>query len=451
MSSGPLTLSISAPIHSLISNAIRGRLTICVGAGVSIGSGLPSGSKLAQMLHKEFEGHITGYQCAEVEDLTAVAAAMSSLPEGLSTMQVGIVEIAPFTSAPPTLGHKLLALLFVEGAVRILTTNWDDCLERGWTEEERIQAASDASGAEQLHSPHILKIHGCSTRPPTLLVTEEQLNAPPLWTKSVFRTEIESSTMVFVGIGDVAPYVREPISELAAFVDGARIRVVSPSIVAKWKESEWKRVLPSLAPERRLAMSSDEFADELARGWLQTQLLRHFEGPEESEWVAQCCSAFRQLTSFDALAWLRRAATGWPIGESVVRSSEAVAAVKGISILLRQLAEKRGVGATPAVRFERRAAVSLDDQRVEVLLARPNQPTTTIERLARRRAETVANTEGVDQVTILCAASFAEGKQRSLLEAYDVLAGEQDSDDLISGPAQVPVRLEWADRLLSTA
>ena len=241
------------------------------------------------------------------------------------------------------------------------------------------------------------------------------------------------------------------IAELAAFVDGARIRVVSPSIEAKWEESKWKLVLPGLAPERRLAMSGDEFADELARGWLQTQLLGRIDEPKESEWDTKCCNAFGQLTSFAGLAWLRRAAIGWSVGDSVVRSPEAVAAIKAISILLRKLAEKREAGATPTVRFERRAAVNLDDKRIEVLLARPNQLTTTIERLARRRAEAVANMEGVDQVTVLCVASFAKGEQRASLEAHDVLAGEQDLDDLISGPTQVPVTLLWADRLLSIA
>lgn len=453
MSTPKLTQLISPAVYELVAEAKRNRLTMFVGAGLSVGSGLPSGAELARRLHCQFKRRIDGYHCTETENLGAVAMAMASLPDGLKALQLEIVESAPFDSAPPTCGHRLLALLLAEGTIRLLTTNWDDCLERGWQEERRILAARDASEAEELHRAHVLKVHGCCSRPATLLVTEDQLQDPPLWTKSAFSAEIATSTMVFVGVGDVAPYVREPIKELSSFVDGARVRVVTPNIDAGWETSQWKDVLPGLAADRRLAMTADAFADELARGWL-SQLVSDLGEPGQPEWVEACHTAFGALTAVEALCWLRRAAmdwrVGWSLGESIVRSAEARAGLKAVAILAKQHAESSGEG-LPSIRFEPQAAVSLHQQRIEVLIGRPNQPTTELERAARERARRAAAVSGVDRISVLCSASMPEGERRSELEFVDVLAGEPDPDDIIAGPSQVQVELLWADELLRVA
>ena len=84
-------------------------------------------------------------------------------------------------------------------------------------------------------------------------------------------------TIVFVGIGDVVPYVQDPINGLATFVDDSRIRVVSRSILTNWDKSQWKGIFQGLPIEQRLAMSADDFADDLARAWLKTHLLRKLD------------------------------------------------------------------------------------------------------------------------------------------------------------------------------
>lgn len=441
-----LTQPISAAVLALVIEAADGRLAICAGAGLSTSTGLPTGAELAQMIHHRFEGRVSEYCCQQPDDIVAVATAAATLPGGLEALQRSIVDLAPFDTARPTLGHRLLALLVADGALRLVTTNWDDCIERGWT-DERIQAARDASEAEELRAAHVLKIHGCCTRPSTLLVTESQLVDPPLWTKGFFGAYIATSTMVFVGIGDVAPYVRKHVADLATYVDGARVRVVSPGIVERWEASEWRVVLPHLAEERRIARTADEFVDELARGWVGL-LLQKLEATNEREWVLFCRAAFEAQTAVEALSWLRRAATGWSTGESVVRSAEAPAALKAIAKLVKRHSGQRGAESLPAVRFEARAAVRIGEERVEVLIARPNRSTSELERAARSRAENVANEFGFDRVTVLCSASMAEGPRRSMLDTNDVLVGQPAPNDLISGPAQVSVELLWTDDLL---
>src|SRR6185369_8326631 len=107
-----------------------------------------------------------------------------------------------------------------------------------------------------------LKIHGCCTQPQTLLVTSGQLSDAPLWTRIYFQAELARSTMVFVGIGDVADYARLRIVELAGLVEHARLRVVSPDINRTWDGSTWQAVLPDLPSERRIEMSASEFLDQ---------------------------------------------------------------------------------------------------------------------------------------------------------------------------------------------
>jgi hypothetical protein len=178
----------------------------------------------------------------------------------------------------------------------------------------------------------------------------------------------------------VPPYVRDRIEELASYVDDARIRVVSPKIESHWTKNAWSTVLPSLSPDRRIGESADIFADELARGWLR-RLLTELETPQ-CDWVRACHDAFGTLTAVEALRWLRQAANGWAVGQSVVRSAEAPAALKAAAILGKQEAINSSV--LPSVKFETRAGVRIGDQRVDILLAGPNQPTGQLKRLARR-------------------------------------------------------------------
>jgi hypothetical protein len=100
--------------------------------------------------------------------------------------------------------------------MRLLLTNWDDCVECSWREFEHIQAARNELEAENLRGQFVLKIHGCCTQANTLLITSEQLREAPLWTKTYFYAELARSTMVFVGIGDIADYAQQRITELAS-------------------------------------------------------------------------------------------------------------------------------------------------------------------------------------------------------------------------------------------
>ena len=50
---------------------------------------------------------------------------------GIDALRNTVVQVAEFTSADSNYGHRVLALLLLEGAIDVLTTNWDTCIERG--------------------------------------------------------------------------------------------------------------------------------------------------------------------------------------------------------------------------------------------------------------------------------------------------------------------------------
>lgn len=443
----PLREPVDAAVLVLASEARDCRLAVCAGAGISLPAGLPSGAELAHRLDERFQ-RVNGYVCADTGDLLTVADAAANLDDGLAAVQRVVLELAPFSTAPPQLAHTLLALLVAENAVRLLLTNWDDCVERSWRRVEYISAARNELEAEYLRGQFVLKIHGCCTQPETLLITSRQLRDAPLWTKIYFQAELAQSTMVFVGIGDVADYARLRITELAQLVEHARVRVVSPGILADWDASAWKTLLPDLPEERRIAKTADAFLDELAREWVMS-LVRELRGPagtEPPQCTAAVVEAFVELTALEALAWLRRAAVGWSVGESVVRAPGTVSALEAVGLLARK------EGGTSTIRFLAGSAVAIEEERLEVVICRERLTSSDLETVFSDRAGRVVGRIGPrDDVHMLVAASSVRGPKPRELRGIDVIDPDAAPDELIGGEQQVSIRLTWVDEVLEAA
>jgi hypothetical protein len=413
---------------------------------------LPSGKELAELVRKSFAGQLDGPSWDGTDDLSEIGEAISSLPGGLRLLQKRIVRLANFDSAMPTLAHRLLALLLAEGAVKVMTTNWDDCVERGWN-EERIQAARNIEEARELEMTHVLKVHGCCTLPPTLVITKTQLEEPPLWVEWISWGEFIASTVVFVGVGDIASYVREPIASLTEVLSAEFVRLVSRSIESDWEGSEWSTVLPSLPTDNRIGMTADDFMDQLARGWLLTNLLSQLRNTNECITGSACFDAFGGLTAAEVLAWLRFAATksltkSWGVGKSVVRSPEALGALLSICMIAERMAENDPNGGQMEIRVQPRASVVLNGHRFEVIIGSANQSSATLERDARRRAEAAMIETGDVDATVLCSAAMPIGPRQDRLMPSDLMAVEAKPGDLIAGPTQVSVKILWADHVL---
>lgn len=444
-----LDAPVDAAIVVLGSEARDGRLAICAGAGVSLAAGLPSGTQLARKIHERFQ-RVTGYSCSDPENLLAVADAAARLPEGLAALQRVALELAPFDEARPQLAHRLLALLVAENALRLLLTNWDDCVERSWRKSEQIPAARNDVEAEHLRGQFLLKIHGCCTQSDTLLITSDQLHDAPLWTKTYFSAELARSTMVFVGIGDVADYAKQRITELAALVESARVRVVDPALAEDWETSQWRTVLPDLPDARRIAKTADDFLDELAREWIMDLIttIREAPTPRPAPWIDAVTGAFVCFTALQALEWLRLAATGLRVGDSVVQDPGAASALEAIGLLARvdDTTDLREVQFLPS------SAVRVGDERLEVMLCPDRQTPADISEAAAERAQRAARRLGPQaELHVLVAAGSVRGPKPRELQADDIIDPDLPVDQLIGGEQQVSIRLTYVDDVLSAA
>ncbi len=446
----PLSTPVAAAIVVLVDEARNRTLAICGGAGISIAAGLPSGRELARKLHQRFE-RVANYECAEPDDLLSVADAAARLPDGLAAVQRAVLELAPFSEASPQLAHRLLALLLAEDAARLLLTNWDDCVERSWREFEHIRRVCNALEAERLRGQFVVKIHGCCTQPESLLITSHQLDDDaPLWTRIYFAAELAHSTTVFVGIGDIADYARKRITELAEVVDHARVRVVSPDIATSWEGSAWKDLLPELPEERRIEKSADVFLDELAREWVMALMaeLKAAPGSDPAPWLGSVAEAFERLTAVQALVWLRRAAVGWKVGESVVRAPAATSALEAVGLIARQ----PDPADIDSIRFIPNSAVQVGGERLDVLICQERRARSEIEDAAAERAQRVAKGLGPqEQLHLLVAAGLFRGPKPRQLDTVDVIDLDVPVDELIDGDRHIPVRLTYVDDILEAA
>jgi hypothetical protein len=256
--------------------------------------------------------------------------------------------------------------------------------------------------------------------------------------------------MVFVGIGDVADYAQQRITELAELVDHARIRVVSPDIATNWDGSEWHTLLPELPEGRRIEKTADEFMDELAREWVMGLVAEIRAAPthDPAPWLDAVADAFVCFTALQALVWLRRAAVGRRVGQSVARAPAAVSALEAIGLLARR--EETSGGAD--IRFLPASAVLIDSERLDVMLCPERRTRSDIEDAATERAQRIAQRLGPqDRLDLLVAASSVRGPKPRELDAVDVVDPDAPVDELIGGDRHVPVRLTYVDDVLEAA
>lgn len=363
--------------------AQHGRLVIYTGAGLSRDdpTGIPPGAEVARRCHGRLADLLGdgALEDANPSNLTSVADAVAALDGGLDLLRRTAVGVAEFTTADSNFGHEVLALLLLEGLVVAITTNWDDCIERaGGT--ERVLAVISDQDRQEIHATALLKVHGCATRPDTILVTSEDLDCPPMWVRDEVNARLADSHVVFVGIGDVAGYVRSRIEEAAQAVGaGGAVYVVSPGITDGWEETQWADVLPDLPVEHRVGVSADEFLDSLAASCIRLVLREIAEAiddqPETHEAFELVRNAFNECTSVCVLQWLRACAVPRVAGSSVLRQ-QAFASVliamgklgqDGVQLLPRAQAQVNGsiyevligLGTVSASRFRREAEARL--------------------------------------------------------------------------------------------
>ncbi len=398
---------------------------------------LPGGRRLGEMLHERLEVRLSGYTApSDTSDLLAVADAAVAAMGELLPLQYEVLELADFDQASPNFGHRALALLLAEGAVsNLLLWNWDDCVERSALEGERLQVARTLEDVQQLEVPSVAKIHGCVTRAETLLITSEQLDAPPFWTDATFASELRSSTAVFIGVGDVADYAKRRITQLTTDIPEIDVYLVSRGIVAGWGESVWSCLLPTLGEERRVAKTADEFLDELARAWA-LDLVDSVRGlsraltSERAGGVARVLNALSEMCGPEVIAWLRSAAFRHRVGQSIVHTAEAQQAVVAIGVITGD--------AEAEVHFYTDARCQIAQSYYEILILGEAVRTTAVRREARRRAEQLAGRGLITgEATFLVSGTVIGPLDQ--VATVDVAEGEVEPSDVFAGPGGIDV------------
>ncbi len=417
---------------------------------------LPSGTKLGELLDGRLNGVLAGYvPPVDTGNLIAVADAAVLPAGGLSAVQDVIVDLASFETAIPNYGHQVLGLLLAEGAVTVLSWNWDTCIERAAPPGEYLHVASTQEEMELLNNPQLAKIHGCASMRRTLLITSSQLSSnAPVWAPETLTTSLRHSPMVFVGIGDVADYAKQRIEDLLLEVSSSPdITLVGRSLRDKWEQSIWSNLLPDLMDtERVIQRDSDDFLDELSRAWtiglLQRVVADSAQSTEDAQaGIQRVVDALGNLTSVEAIRWCRRAFFGLKCGDSAVMQPDMGNMLFALGVLVAQ----RGTSA----RTPRPACCALDDDEVEILVVSERTWPTAVEREARRRAEVLVsdNHHLGEEVVFLVGGTGVMGDLSKLPhEDWDILRGTPaDREDILDGQTAVRPRFLQESQLRTAA
>lgn len=318
-----LQRSSQPTVLRLASSARAEPLAVYAGAGVSQAppSCLPGGADIARMCHVKLsedleQGALDG---ADPSSLTSVADAAAEIDGGLDLMKRIVVAASDYTTAVPNYSHKVLALLLLEGYIDVITSNWDTCIERSLNSVEDLPVVKSHEESQEIQGNALMKVHGCVTRPDTIRITTEELDATRPWARYAVNTRIASRRIVFVGVSDVAPYVRACTQEIIQNEDEGsldNIFLVNPDPRTSCSGSQWSCLLPEMPQEQHLGITADEFFDELAALCVISslgQICNALNTTRAGRAFAKAQSSILALTSLEALRWFRDCAVPLPL------------------------------------------------------------------------------------------------------------------------------------------
>lgn len=428
---------------ALAQRARSGRLVIYAGAGLSFAepAGLPSGAEVAKRLHARLKGAFPPLAGVDHDDLVAIADAVAGLPGGEEALRLTAVEVAEFTTAAPTCGHVTLALMLLEGVIDVLTTNWDNCIERGGL-PAHVPSVVTAQDLLDVVGRRVLKIHGCATRPQSLLLTTAHLSSPPAWVADETRAKLGNAVVVFVGIGDIAGYVKQRLTEAIANVGTVdNIRVVSPGIVTGWDASPWSELVPALDVDHRIPATADGFIEKLGAAYVHLTLGDLAAHVADEAAVAEAftvgAAALRKHDALTVLAWTRRSGVVSTAGTSVLNSEPMIEAIAALS---------KAAGPDFVITRDWIIESAAKNMNFEVLTSVGGASAARLRREARNRLEQHL-ARGVKAPTFLIGGGIGWTTATDALPA-DIM-GDGDAGDVVDGPANVEPTILHAREVLA--
>ncbi len=163
-----LPVPLQQAADGLAARARSGGLTLFLGAGIAKPAGLPDWQRLLHLLAEERVSKAELQAFGELTELDRAALIERRLAKG-ETMGDATARIIIERSRRVAIGHALLASLPVH---EVVTTNYDDLFERASAAVGRPCARIPGSAVSP-GERFILKMHGCVTRPSTIVLTRE--------------------------------------------------------------------------------------------------------------------------------------------------------------------------------------------------------------------------------------------------------------------------------------
>ncbi|QDB78598.1 hypothetical protein FE251_03790 [Georgenia wutianyii] len=424
----------------MAARAVIGKLVIYAGAGISVSppTALPSGAGLAQALHSQLKGSFSVLASVDEWDLLGVADAVAQLSGGEDALRQTAAKSANFKSATPGYAHRVLAYLMLERAVDVLTTNWDNCIERG-SGEEHLPTVTNEHDLADVTPPWVLKVHGCASRPGSLLVTTAHLANPPKWVQEQTHARLGSSVVVFIGIGDVATYVKQRIAEAITEVGSVdKVRVVSPDIITNWDTSQWKALAPALPDEHKVPVTADAFMEELAAAYIIARLNEHglSAGAELAQKLDHAKTGLFKSDSLTVLQWSRKVDINPRAGESVLKSPEFGKALIALGHL---------VGDSVDLKHNQILETNLGP--IEILIATQTVPARQLVEAAESRLQ-AHDYRGEPHPVFLVAGGVGPIAKPDALPHR--IIGDVDEFDIVDGPLALVPKVRHADEVIAS-
>lgn len=326
------TSATSASATAVAHLAMARQLAVIAGAGLSRAepTDLPSGATLAKRTYTEL-APLLGIELADDDqwNLLTVADAVARNQGGRQALREAMPRYADFLIASPNYAHKVLAMLALEGAVTLLETNWDTCIERAAAPESLVATVTNED-RHDLGVASVFKLHGCATKTSSLLITTDDLEQPPLWSSTEVASALGTKTVVFVGIGDVAEYTKKSVTALRRLVPNAEIHIVDPAVDKDgWEAGEWKNLVGDVDESFRHATEAESFLDGVLRAYVRLTLGVADGIARGDEQASAVTSGYDQLQEalyrenpVEVVQWLRSACLKLKPGDTALAHQE---------------------------------------------------------------------------------------------------------------------------------
>jgi hypothetical protein len=199
-------------------NLHKGNVVAFVGAGLSIGAGLPGWYRLISELAQRISYELPPAQWATGEALIDAAQAYIN-EQGLHSLVMFLKDQLDTTGKSPTAVHEALARLPIS---LVLTANYDDLLERAYREAgKRVHIVVRDSYIpfmrREPNAVNIVKLYGDLDQPDTIVLARQQYEAFFLQRPQMIKlqeTELGRSHVLYLGWSHSDPHFNLVFGEL---------------------------------------------------------------------------------------------------------------------------------------------------------------------------------------------------------------------------------------------